>query len=249
MIELIDLEAYCDELLDINAFQDYCPNGLQVDAGRSEVRKIVTGVTACQALIDAAVEVKADLILVHHGYFWKGESEPLKGIKGRRIRTLMQSGINLLAYHLPLDAHPEFGNNRQLADKLGFSAPAPVKDGLMWQADLKQPLRACELQDRIAKALGQQPMLIPIGEKPIRRVGWCSGGAQDYIESAAELGLDAYITGEISERTVHLTRELGIHFYAAGHHATEKFGVQALGMHLADCHKLEHQFIDIPNPA
>jgi len=249
MIELIDLETYCNELLDINAFQDYCPNGLQVDAGRSEVRKIVTGVTASQALIDAAITAEADLLLVHHGYFWKGESEPLKGIKGRRVRTLMQAGISLLAYHLPLDAHSQFGNNRQLAEKLGFSTAIPSKEGLIWQIDLEQPLDANELAVRIAKALGQQPMHISIGDKPIRRIGWCSGGAQDYIESAAELGLDAFITGEISERTVHLARELGIHFYAAGHHATERFGVQALGKHLAERYELEHQFIDISNPA
>jgi len=249
MIELTDLELYCNELLDINAFQDYCPNGLQVDAGRSEVRKIVTGVTASQALIDAAVDAKADLLLVHHGYFWKGEPEPLKGIKGRRIRTLMQAGVSLLAYHLPLDAHPQFGNNRQLAEQLGFSTAIPSKEGLIWQIDLEQPLDANELAVRIAKTLGQQPIHISIEDKPIRRIGWCSGGAQDYIESAAEFGLDAFITGEISERTVHLARELGIHFYAAGHHATERFGVRALGEHLAECHKLEHQFIDIPNPA
>ena len=249
MIELINLETYCNELLDINAFQDYCPNGLQVDAGRSEVRKVVTGVTASQALIDAAVDAKADLLLVHHGYFWKGESEPLKGIKGRRVRTLMQAGVSLLAYHLPLDAHPQFGNNRQLAEKLGFPAPLPTKDGLMWQASLEQPLDAAKFATCLAEVLERQPIHISIGDKPIRRIGWCSGGAQDYIESAAELGLDAFITGEISERTVHLARELGIHFYAAGHHATEKFGIQALGKHLAEHHKLEHQFIDIPNPA
>ncbi|MFC1603137.1 Nif3-like dinuclear metal center hexameric protein [Pseudomonadota bacterium] len=249
MIELNNLETYCNELLDIDSFQDYCPNGLQVDAGRSEVRKIVTGVTASQALIDAAVDAKADLLLVHHGYFWKGEPEPLIGIKGRRIRTLMQAGISLLAYHLPLDAHPQLGNNRQLAEQLGFSTAVPAEEGLIWQADLEQPLDATEFAVRIAKTLGQQPMHISIGDKPIQRIGWCSGGAQDYIESAAELGLDAFITGEISERTVHLARELGIHFYAAGHHATERFGVQALGEHLAEYYKLEHQFIDIPNPA
>ncbi len=249
MIKLVDLEVYCNELLDIDAFQDYCPNGLQVDAGRSEVRKIVTGVTASQALIDAAVEAKADLLLVHHGYFWKGEPAPLRGIKGCRVRTLMQAGISLLAYHLPLDAHPQLGNNRQLAKWLRFSSARSVKDGLIWQADLEQPLDAGELAVRLAKTLGQQPIHISIEDKPIQRIGWCSGGAQDYIELAAELGLDAFVTGEISERTVHLARELGIHFYAAGHHATERFGVQALGEHLAEHHKLEHQFIDIPNPA
>ena len=249
MIELIDLEMYCNDLLEINNFQDYCPNGLQIDAGRTEIQKVVTGVTASQALIDAAVDVEADLLLVHHGYFWKGESEPLTGIKGRRIRTLMQAGISLLAYHLPLDAHPQFGNNAKLAEQLGFSSAFLVEDGLIWQADLESPLRADELALRIAQAMGRQPLHISAGERAIQRIGWCSGAAQDYIESAAALGLDAFITGEVSERTVHLARELGIHFYAAGHHATEKFGVQALGKHLAECHDLEHQFIDIPNPA
>ncbi len=249
MIELKDLEAYCNGLLETEQFQDYCPNGLQVDAGRVEIEKVVTGVTACQALIDAAVEAKADLLLVHHGYFWKGEPEPLKGIKGRRIRTLMQAGVSLLAYHLPLDAHPQFGNNAQLAERLGFPDAAPVKDGLIWQVGLQQPLAADELAARIVQALDRQPLHIPAGDRPLQRVGWCSGAAQDAIEQAAELKLDAFITGELSERTMHLARELGIHFYAAGHHATERYGIQALGEHLAECHALEHQFIDIPNPA
>jgi len=249
MIKLIDLEAYCNELLEIDAFQDYCPNGLQVDAGKEEIKKVVTGVTASQALIDAALEAEADLLLVHHGYFWKGEPGPLKGIKGQRIRTLMQAGLNLLAYHLPLDAHPQFGNNAQLAERMGFSTAHPVTDGLIWQVELEHSLSADELGVRIAKALGRQPLHISSGNKSLQRIGWCSGAAQDYIETAAELGLDAFITGEVSERTVHLARELDIDFYAAGHHATEKFGVQALGEHLAEHHVLVHQFIDIPNPA
>lgn len=249
MIELTDLEIYCNELLDINSFQDYCPNGLQVDAGRSEIRKLVTGVTASQALIDAAVAAEADLLLVHHGYFWKGEPEPLKGIKGRRIRTLMQAGVSLLAYHLPLDAHLQFGNNAQLAKQMGFSNALPVKDSLIWQAELEQPITANKFAAHIEKALAQQPLHISSGEMPIQRIGWCSGAAQDYIEVAAELDLDAFISGEISERTMHLAHELGIHFYAAGHHATERFGVQALGKYLAENHDLEHQFIDISNPA
>ncbi len=249
MIGLKDLESYCNELLERESFQDYCPNGLQVDAGGAGVRRMVTGVTACQALIDAAVEAEADLLLVHHGYFWKGEPGPLTGIKGRRIRTLMQAGISLLAYHLPLDAHRQFGNNAQLAQRLGFAAAAPVEGGLIWRADLPQPLAPDELATRIAQVLGRQPLHIAAGERRLQRVGWCSGAAQDAIEQAAALGLDAFITGELSERTVHLSRELGIHFYAAGHHATERFGVQALGAHLAERYALEHRFIDISNPA
>ncbi len=249
MIELKELEAYCNGLLEISTFQDYCPNGLQIDAGRSKVQRVVTGVTASQALIDAAIEAEADLLLVHHGYFWKGEPAPLTGIKGHRIRSLMQAGISLLAYHLPLDAHLQFGNNAQLAKQMGFSDALPAKEGLIWQTDLKPPLDANELAANLAKTLDQQPLHISIGNKPLHRIGWCSGAAQDYIELAAELDLDAFITGEISERTVHLAHELNIHFYAAGHHATERFGIQALGEHLAEHYALEHQFIDIFNPA
>jgi dinuclear metal center YbgI/SA1388 family protein len=249
MIELKALETYCNELLDAGCVADYCPNGLQVEAGL-EVRRLVSGVTASQALIEAAIEAGADALLVHHGYFWKGEAAPLTGIKGRRIRTLMQQGISLLAYHLPLDRHPEFGNNRQLADRLGFegAGPVPEGDGLLWQVELGQALDADALVQRITTGLGRSPQHIPGGPASIRRIGWCTGAAQGHIEEAAALGLDAYITGEISEPTVHLARELGIHFFAAGHHATERFGVQALGDHLAQRFSLEHQFVDIPNP-
>jgi len=260
MVKLFDLETYCNTFLDIEAFNDYCPNGLQIDAGRKEVKRLVSGVTACQALIDKAVEVKADVLLVHHGYFWKGEAEPLTGVKGRRIRTLINNGISLLAYHLPLDAHLELGNNAQLAGRLGFIRAKPTGDtqstrfahgagsGLIWQADLEQPMEADELSMHIEKNLDRKPQHISAGTGTIRRIGWCSGGAQDYIEAASALGVDAFITGEISERTVHLARELGLHFYAAGHHATERFGVQSLGRHLAEHFAIEHQFIDIANP-
>lgn len=250
MTDLNELETYCSNLLNVDAFADYCPNGLQVESGHREVRRLISGVTASQALIDAAVEADADVLLVHHGYFWKGEPEPLRGIKGRRIRTLIQSGISLLVYHLPLDAHPELGNNRQLADRLGFSDAGPVESegGLIWRTDLDQPLEADELLTRITQGLGREPQHICAGDGPLRHIGWCTGAAQDAIETAAALGLDAFISGEISERTVHLARELGIHFFAAGHHATERFGVQALGEHLAKKFSLEYRFIDIPNP-
>ncbi|HEC15185.1 MAG TPA: Nif3-like dinuclear metal center hexameric protein [Sedimenticola sp.] len=251
MTGLNELETYCNTLLRVDAFADYCPNGLQVDAGGGEVRRLVSGVSASLALIEAAAGAGADALLVHHGYFWKGEPAPLRGVKGRRIRALIQSGISLLAYHLPLDAHPELGNNRQLADRLGFSGAGPAEDegGLIWRVDLEQPLEAGELLARISRGLGREPQHIPAGEGPLRRIGWCTGAAQDAIETAAALGLDAFVTGEISERTVHLARELGVHFFAAGHHATERFGVRALGEHLAGRFSLEHRFIDIPNPA
>ncbi|VAX06707.1 GTP cyclohydrolase 1 type 2 homolog YbgI [hydrothermal vent metagenome] len=248
MVKLPTLEAYCNTLLDVGSYTDYCPNGLQVDAGQNEVKRLVTGVTASQALVDEAVAAGADVLLVHHGYFWQGEADPLTGIKGCRIRTLIKNNISLLAYHLPLDAHPELGNNCQLADRLGFATAQPVGDGLIWQTDLTQPIDAADLSRRIAKALDREPQYISSGNQPVRRIGWCSGAAQDYIEAAADLEIDAFITGEISERTVHLARELGIHFYAAGHHATERFGVQALGGHLAEQFSLDHRFIDIANP-
>jgi len=250
MVKLSELESYCNDALDTASFDDYCPNGLQVDAGGDQIERIVSGVTASQALIDAAVERKADLLLVHHGFFWKGEAPQLTGIKGRRGGALYSGQISLLAYHLPLDAHLEWGNNRQLAERLGFPdpAPAPVGNGLLWTAELAQEESAQQIEERIASALGRRPLCLPGGDGGVRRVGWCSGGAQEYIHQAAALGLDAFISGEVSEQTTHLARELGVHYFAAGHHATERFGVQALGEHLAQRFGLEHLFVDISNP-
>jgi dinuclear metal center YbgI/SA1388 family protein len=250
MADLQEIVAHCDGLLDAGAFEDYCPNGLQVDAGVAEIRRIVSGVTASQLLIEAAREAKADLLLVHHGFFWKGEAQPLTGIKGRRIRSLLGAGISLLAYHLPLDAHAELGNNRCLGDELGFAggAPLPGGDGLIWQAELDGEESAQSLARRIGRALGREPLHIAGAEGSVHRVAWCSGAAQSAIVQAAEAGADAFISGEISEPTVHLARELGVHYFSAGHHATERGGVTALGRHLAEKFQLEHHFIDIHNP-
>jgi len=251
MIQTGPLETYCDELLNAPAFDDYCPNGLQVDAGTVEINRIVTGVTASKALIEAAAAADADLLLVHHGYFWKGEGAVLTGIKGQRVRLLMREGINLLAYHLPLDAHPQLGNNRTLGDRLAFTDAAvlPGSGGLIWTAELSGSLTPAALFRRISDALGREPMHIAGGHKGgIQRIGWCTGAAQGYLEQAAEAGVEAFISGEISEQTVHLAREWGIHYFAAGHHATERFGVQALGEHLEKTFGLHHQFIEIPNP-
>jgi dinuclear metal center YbgI/SA1388 family protein len=246
--ELRALEAYCDELLDADRFSDYCPNGLQVEAGGG-VRRLVTGVTASLALIRAAAEAGADTLLVHHGYFWKGEDPAVRGVKAARLRELFARGISLLAYHLPLDAHPELGNNRRLGDQLGLPGARPLEaEGLLWGSDLDTPLGAEALAARITERLGREPLHVGEGPAQIRRVGWCTGAAQGMIERAAELGLDAYITGEVSEPTVHLAREHGIHFFSAGHHATERYGVQALGDHLAERFGFDHRFIDIPNP-
>ncbi len=245
MANLTDIVAYCNERLDVAAFDDYCPNGLQVE-GRAEVARIVSGVTASQALIEAAVDAKADLLLVHHGYFWRGEAAPLVGMKGRRIRTLMFAGLSLLAYHLPLDAHPELGNNRRLAVSLGFDAGGEV-DGLLWGTDLPVTITAADLTARVASALGRAPLVVGAA-RPIRRVAWCTGAAQGMIEQAAAAGYDAFISGEISEHTVHQARELDVLYFAAGHHATERYGVQALGDELARRFGVTHAFIDIENP-
>ncbi len=227
------------------------PNGLQVE-GRPEINRIITGVTASQALLDRAVELQADLILVHHGYFWKGEAEPIIGMKKNRLKTLLSNDISLVAFHLPLDGHPLFGNNAQLAERLGLEVCGglepvnPLSIGLTGR--LSSPLSAEEFSQQIAAALGRKVMHIEGGPERIETVGWCTGAAQGYIEKAAALGLDAFISGEISEPTVHCARELGIHYFAAGHHATERYGVQAVGEHLAEKFGLDHEFIDIDNP-
>ena len=250
-VPLKQLDSYTDTVLAVEKFRDYCPNGLQVE-GRSEVRKIVAGVTACQALIDKAIEEQADLILVHHGYFWKGEAQPLVGIKGNRIRALMQSDVSLLAYHLPLDAHPEWGNNVQLAKILGISVDDGLEPGNPLSVGNVGTLAAAESPEqfalRVADALGREPQLISGGERLVQKVAWCTGSAERMIEQADQLGADMFISGEISEPVVHYAREAGIHYLGAGHHATERYGVQALGEHLAAQFDLEYQFIDIDNP-
>ncbi|MBQ0756335.1 MAG: Nif3-like dinuclear metal center hexameric protein [Amphritea sp.] len=248
---LKQLLNYCNTLLTPDKFRDYCPNGLQVE-GCPEVSRIISGVTASQALLDRAVELEADLILVHHGYFWKGEAEPITGMKKRRLQTLLNHDISLVAFHLPLDGHPLLGNNVQLAEKLGLQVCGglepenPLSIGLTGRLD--SPLSADEFSQQIAATLGREVMHIAGGPERIETVGWCTGAAQGYIEKAAALGLDAFISGEISEPTVHCARELGIHYFAAGHHATERYGVQAVGEHLAEKFELEHQFVDIDNP-
>jgi dinuclear metal center YbgI/SA1388 family protein len=245
------LVSHCDQLLEVERFRDYCPNGLQVE-GRPEVKRILSGVTASQALLDAAVEWQADLILVHHGYFWKGESQPVTGIKQRRLKTLLLNEINLVAYHLPLDAHPKLGNNARLADLLGFEVTGPLEPGAAPAignvGQLEQPLTLDQLQARIAEVLQRSPQVIRGGEHEIRTLAWCTGAAERMIDLALAQGADAFISGEISEPVVHIAREAGIHYIGAGHHATERYGVQALGEHLAEHFGLEHRFVDIDNP-
>lgn len=243
-----ELVNYLDGLLMPGKFRDYCPNGLQVE-GRSEIGRIVAGVTASQALLDAAVDHQADAILVHHGYFWKGEDGRVTGIRRKRLATLLANDINLLAYHLPLDAHPELGNNAQLASRLGW-----IPDGrfgeqdIAWLGTLAEPCDLTALAAKVALVLGREPMVVGDGGRPIRRIAWCSGGAQGYFEQAIALGVDAFLSGEISEQTVHLARESGVAYLAAGHHATERYGVQALAGHLAQRFALSCSFIDLDNP-
>lgn len=245
MAELHAIVDYCRGLLEVDSFDDYCPNGLQVE-GRQSVARIVSGVTASQTLVDAAVDAGADLLLVHHGYFWRGEAAPLTGMKGRRIKALMRADVSLLAYHLPLDAHAELGNNRQLALRLGLDRAARV-DGLLWGCDLDEPLSTADLAERVAASLQRPPQVV--GEKTgLHRIAWCTGAAQGMIEQAAALGFDAFISGEISEQTVHQAREMRIDYIAAGHHATERYGVQALGDALAREFSVEHRFVEVFNP-
>jgi dinuclear metal center YbgI/SA1388 family protein len=249
MTGLTELQNYCNGLLRVGEFEDYCPNGLQVEAG-NEVSRLVSGVTASQALINAAVALGADTLLVHHGYFWKGEAACLTGPKGRRIRTLMRYGISLLAYHLPLDAHSQLGNNRQLGLRLGLPQATPVPgEPLLWWAELPTPTAGERLAQRFGECLGRTVLHVPGSRRQIRRLAWCSGAAQGWIERAAARGADAYLSGEISEPTVYQARELGLDYFAAGHHATERYGVQALGEHLAERFGIVHQFLDIANPA
>lgn len=250
MVQLTELLEYTDNLLEVDRFRDYCPNGLQVE-GREQIKKIVTGVTANQALLEKAAEAGADAILVHHGYFWKGEDPRVIGMKYRRLRCLIENQISLIAYHLPLDAHPVYGNNAQLAGKLGLSVEGRFgrdEPAIGMYGHLAEPTMVSEFLSRIESALGQAPLHIAGELETIQSVAWCTGAAQGYIEQAVNLGVDAYITGEVSEQTVHIARESGIHFISAGHHATERYGIQALGEHLAEHFGLQQTFIEIQNP-
>jgi len=241
---------YLERALDINRFRDYCPNGLQVE-GRPSIRKLASGVTASLALIEAAVAARADAILVHHGYFWRGEDPRVVGPRQKRLKMLLTQDINLFAYHLPLDAHPEFGNNAQLAAHLGLLADGRFGgDGLGWLGTVADSALKTvgDLARSIETRLGRPPLLIGDSAQPLGRIGWCTGAAQNMLGEAIAAGAGVYLSGEISEPTVHLARETGVAYLGCGHHATERYGVQALGAHLAERFGIEHCFIDIPNP-
>jgi dinuclear metal center YbgI/SA1388 family protein len=251
MITLKALVDYTNDLLVADSFSDYAPNGLQVE-GRAEVNLIVSGVTASLDLVEAAIAAGADALLVHHGYFWKGENACITGMKRRRLQRLLTTDTSLVAYHLPLDAHPELGNNIQLGRVLGFETTGSLggDDGMALgcSGTLPEPLDGEALATRLQERLGRAPLHIQGRRNTIHSVGWCTGAAQSYIDAAVAQGLDAFISGEISEQTVHVARECGIHYFSAGHHATERYGVRALGEHLADHFGIRHRFIDIANP-
>ncbi len=252
MVDRQDLLAELTELLAVERFRDYGPNGLQVE-GRPTIRKIVSGVTASLALIEAAIENKADALIVHHGLFWRGQGSCVTGWLRQRLGLLLAHDINLLAYHLPLDAHAELGNNAQLARVLGLVGDARFgEQDLGWlgtRADGQVFSTAQALADHVGQALQRRVTLAIGSDRPIRRLAWCTGGAQSYFESAIAAGADAFITGEISEPQAHIAREAGVSFLACGHHATERYGVQALAEDLAQRHGLAHVHVDIDNPA
>lgn len=247
-MRLDQLHKHLDLLLESARFKDYSPNGLQVE-GRSDVTRVLCGVTASQALLDLAVDQGFDAVLVHHGYFWRGEDARITGIRKRRISTLLRNDISLLAYHLPLDAHPELGNNAQLAQVAGWLPEGPCDaNELVWLGRPAARASAAAFTDALARALGRAPMLIGDAEREIHRVAWCTGGAQSYFEAAIEAGADVFVSGEISEQTVHLARESGVPYIAAGHHATERYGVRALAGHLRETFGLDACFVDLDNP-
>ncbi|KGJ87613.1 Nif3-like dinuclear metal center hexameric protein [Colwellia psychrerythraea] len=247
-----ELECYLTDLLKPQQIKDFTPNGLQIQ-GNNNINKVITGVTASKALINRAIAEQADAILVHHGYFWKNESYIIRGMKHDRIKALLLNDINLFAYHLPLDIHPTLGNNVQFAKLFNIQNVEPLEVGnalsVALQGRFEKPCSPEEFTQLINATLERECLHIPApSNKPITTIAWCSGGGQGYIELAAEQGIDAFLTGEVSEQTTHIAHEMDIHFFAAGHHATERYGVKALGEHLAEKYGLEVIFVDIDNP-
>lgn len=249
------LANWLDATLQASRYKDYCPNGLQVE-GKAAISHIITGVTASQALLEAAVKANADAILVHHGWFWKNESAVVRGPKRQRLATVLAHDINLFGYHLPLDAHPTLGNNAQLGRVLGLTPLLDDEgkpqtcgpDGLVWLGRCQPASTLGELRHRICNALQREPLVVGNAQQTIETIAWCTGGAQGMMEAAVAAGADAYLTGEASEPTFHLAQETGTAFIGAGHHATERYGVQALGRAIADEFGIRVDFIDIDNP-
>lgn len=251
MAKLQDIIQWCDQTLKSPEFKDYAPNGLQIE-GKTEVRKILAAVTASQDAIDAAIRENADLLLVHHGYFWKGEAYPITGMRGKRIKSLIQHDISLLAYHLPLDSHPSLGNNVAIADLLRLErieALDPSERHPIGNiGHLNQPMPVEEFKKFVSEKLKFDAIHLPADKNMIEKVGFCTGGAQDFIVKAAEQGCDAYISGEVSERTFYEAKELGVHYFACGHHATERYGVQRLGQAISEQFDIEYVYFELNNP-
>ena len=251
MVNLADIVNWCDATLKATEFKDYAPNGLQIEGG-SDVKRIMTAVTASDAAIEAAIAAGADVLLVHHGYFWKGEPYPITGMRGRRIKKLIQFEISLLAYHLPLDAHPTLGNNAAIADLLCLQNIEPLdaseRHPIGNIGHLEHALSPEVFQAQLAEIFGQNVVHLPADVAQIQRVGFCTGGAQDFIHKAAAAGCDAYISGEVSERTFYEAQELGLHYFACGHHATERYGVQRLGDAIAQQFGVDHRYFELNNP-
>lgn len=251
MIDAKQLTQVLDEVLQPARFKDYGPNGMQVQ-GRASIQTLVSGVTASKALIEAAIDLRADGILVHHGLFWRGQDGCVVGWMRDRLKLLLTHDLNLWAYHLPLDAHPEWGNNAQWAKVLGFEATGRFGDqdvGFWGHTGERSFANAQMLADHVTAQLGRRVVCIDPTGRAIRRVAWCSGGAQGYFEAAIAAGVDAFLTGEISEPQMHYAREMGVAFLACGHHASERYGAPALAAHVAQCHGLVHHFVDLDNPA
>ena len=251
MAQLNDIIQWCNQTLKSHEFKDYAPNGLQIE-GKSEVNKIVCAVTASQEAIEAAIAQGADLLLVHHGYFWKGEPYPITGMRGKRIKALIQHDISLVGYHLPLDSHPVLGNNATIADILeldNIEALDPAERNPIGNIGyLKQPMSATEFKAFVSERLEFNAIHLPADKTSIQKVGFCTGGAQDYISKAAEQNCDAYISGEVSERTFYEAKELNVHYYACGHHATEKYGVQRLAKAISEQFNIEYSYFELNNP-
>lgn len=248
MVSTTDLVRYLDELLNASSIKDYCPNGLQVE-GASVVTRAVFAVTASLAVVEQAAAAGAQALLVHHGYFWRGEDPRVIGPRRRRLAGLLAADINLIGYHLPLDLHPELGNNAQFGGRMGWTMDETGGErDLIALAQLPAPIGAVRLGEQLQARLGRTPLLVGDLTREVRRIAWCTGAAQDMLEAAIALGADAFVSGEISERTTHLAREAGVIYAAAGHHATERYGIQALGEHVAERFGIEAIFLDDPNP-
>ncbi|MEI7455829.1 MAG: Nif3-like dinuclear metal center hexameric protein [Nitrosomonadales bacterium] len=247
-MKLDQLVDYNASLLQTGQFKDYCPNGLQVE-GRSEIRRIATAVTASKQVIDEAIAWGADAILVHHGYFWRNEDPCIVGVKKGRLAKLLAHDVSLLAYHLPLDARPELGNNARLGLALGLREQGRFgEQNIAYHGALDAPMSLADFTGRIESALQRKPQVLGQPEKLLHRAAWCSGGGQGYFEAAIAQGVDVFVTGEVSEQSYHLAAETGVAFISAGHHATERFGIQALGDHLSSRFELQHRFFDQDNP-